>query len=110
LPGCARLGLVQGVVPLNQQEAVFEGMLAGWARQQRSRLLREEATIGALAAWASDLPPAVLASLPGVHIQTGVIWASLTRRDWTTYLAERVRGKHLRIGEDQAIRISAPRQ
>ena len=45
----------------------------------------------ALAAWASDLPPAVLASLLGVHIQTAVNWASHTRRDWTTYLAERVR-------------------
>jgi len=37
LPGCARLELAQGVVPLNPREAVFEGMLAGWARQQRSR-------------------------------------------------------------------------
>jgi len=35
--------------------------------------------------------PAVLASLLGVHIQTAVNWASRTRRDWTTYLAERVR-------------------
>ena len=32
LPGCARLELAQGVVPLNPQEAVFEAMLAGWAR------------------------------------------------------------------------------
>jgi hypothetical protein len=38
----------------------------------------------------SDLPPAVLASLLGVHIQT-VNWASHTRRDWTTYIAERVK-------------------
>jgi len=90
LLGCARLELAEGVVPLNPQEAVFEGMLAGWARQQRSRFLREDATT-ALAAWASDLPPAVLASLLGVHIQTAVNWASHTRRDWTTYLAERVR-------------------
>jgi hypothetical protein len=29
LPGCARLELAQGGVPLNPQEAVFEGMLAG---------------------------------------------------------------------------------
>ena len=35
-------------------------------------------------------PPAVLASLLGVHIQTAVNSASRTRRDWTTYLAERV--------------------
>ena len=50
LPGCARLELAQGVVPLRPQEAVFEGMLAGWARQQRSRFLREDATIGPRAA------------------------------------------------------------
>ena len=29
LPGCARLELAQGAVPLNLQEAVFEAMLAG---------------------------------------------------------------------------------
>jgi hypothetical protein len=58
LPGCARLELAQGVVPLNPQEAVFEGMLAGWARQQRSRFLREEATIGPRAALVRDLPRA----------------------------------------------------
>lgn len=34
--------------------------------------------------------PAVLASLLGVHIQTAVNWASHTRRDWTTYIADRV--------------------
>jgi integrase len=34
LPGCARLELAEGVVPLNPQEAVFEGMLAGWARPE----------------------------------------------------------------------------
>jgi hypothetical protein len=50
-----------------------------------------QARNSALAAWASDLPPAVLASLLGVHIQTAVNWASRTRRDWTAYLAERVR-------------------
>jgi hypothetical protein len=50
LPGCAGLELAQGVVSLNPQEAVFEGMLAGWARQQRSRFLRVEATIGPRAA------------------------------------------------------------
>ena len=50
LPGCARLELAQGAVPLNPQEAVFEAMLAGWARQQRSRFLREDATIGPRAA------------------------------------------------------------
>ena len=67
------------------------------APQTLTRRLRQhgieprQARNSALAAWASDLPLAVLASLLGVHIQTGVNWASHTRRDWTTYLAERVR-------------------
>jgi len=33
IPGSARLVLVEGVVHLNEQEAVFEAMLEGWARQ-----------------------------------------------------------------------------
>jgi integrase/recombinase XerC len=41
VPGSARLVLVEGVVHLNEQEAVFEAMLEGWARQQRSRRLGE---------------------------------------------------------------------
>ena len=65
------------------------------APQTLTRRLRQhgiesrQARNTALAAWASDLPPAVLASLLGVHIQTAVNWASRTRRDWTAYLAER---------------------
>jgi integrase/recombinase XerC len=39
IPGSARLVLVEGVVHLNEPQAVFEAMLEGWARQQRSRLL-----------------------------------------------------------------------
>jgi site-specific recombinase XerD len=50
LPGCARLELAQGVVPLKPEQAVFEAMLAGWARQQQARFLREDATIGPRAA------------------------------------------------------------
>ena len=66
------------------------------APQTLTRRLRQhgieprQARNAALAAWASDLPPAVLASLLGVHIQTAVTWASRTRRDWTAYLAERI--------------------
>ncbi len=45
LPGSARLALAPGVVHLNEPAAVFEAMLAGWGRQQRSRQL-SEATIG----------------------------------------------------------------
>jgi hypothetical protein len=70
------------------------------APQTLTRRLRQhgieprQARNAALAAWASDLPPAVLASLLGVHIQTAVNWASHTRRDWTTYIAERVGTPH----------------
>ncbi len=39
VPGSARLVLVEGVVHLNEPQAVFEAMLKGWERQQRSRLL-----------------------------------------------------------------------
>jgi hypothetical protein len=66
------------------------------APQTLTRRLRQhgieprQARNAALAAWASGLPPAVLASLLGVHIQTAVNWASHTRRDWTTYIADRV--------------------
>jgi hypothetical protein len=66
------------------------------APQTLTRRLRQhgieprQARNTALAAWASDLPTAVLASLLGVHIQTAVNWASRTRRDWTAYIAERV--------------------
>ena len=42
LPGCARLELAQGVVPLNPAPAVFEAMLEGWATQQRTRFLKED--------------------------------------------------------------------
>lgn len=45
LPGSARLELVGDVVPLNPERSTFEAMLAGWARQQRTRFLREDATI-----------------------------------------------------------------
>jgi len=39
LPGSAGLSLAAGVVHLDEPAAVFEGMLAGWTRQQQSRLL-----------------------------------------------------------------------
>jgi integrase/recombinase XerC len=46
-PGSARLVLAgDNVVPLDPAPAVFEAMLEGWARQQRSRFLRERSTIG----------------------------------------------------------------
>lgn len=38
-PGSARLMLVPGVAHLNERAAVFEAMVAGWARQQLSRQL-----------------------------------------------------------------------
>jgi site-specific recombinase XerD len=41
LEGSAQLELVDGVSHLRPEQAVFEGMLAGWARQQRSRFLKE---------------------------------------------------------------------
>ena len=39
VPGAADLVLAPGVVHLDEPAAVFEAMLSGWSRQQRSRLL-----------------------------------------------------------------------
>ncbi|PZS30015.1 MAG: integrase, partial [Pseudonocardiales bacterium] len=41
VPGSAGLVLVDGVVHLDEPAAVFEGMVTGWERQQRSRMLGE---------------------------------------------------------------------
>lgn len=45
IPGSAGLVLVDGVVHLDEPAAVFEAMLSGWERQQRSRMLGET-TVG----------------------------------------------------------------
>lgn len=45
VPGVAGLVLVSGVVHLNEPAAVFEGMVEGWSRQQRSRMLGEATII-----------------------------------------------------------------
>lgn len=39
VPGSSRLVLLDGVVHLDEERAVFEAMLTGWSRQQRSRML-----------------------------------------------------------------------
>ena len=46
---------------------------------------------GALAAWATELPAPVLADILGLHVSTAERWAQRTRRDWTSYIAERAR-------------------
>jgi integrase/recombinase XerC len=43
--GAAHLVLAQGVAQLDPERAMFDGMLAGWCAQQRSRMLNE-VTIG----------------------------------------------------------------
>src|SRR6478672_11867389 len=45
LPGAAHLVLAEGVVHLDPAAAVFEAMLEGWARQQRTRFLKWDSTI-----------------------------------------------------------------
>jgi integrase len=45
LPGAAHLVLANGVVHLDPATAVFEAMLEGWARQQRTRFLKQDSTI-----------------------------------------------------------------
>ncbi|MFK5634246.1 tyrosine-type recombinase/integrase [Ornithinimicrobium sp. LYQ103] len=41
VPGAAELVLAPGVVHLDEPAAVYEAMLAGWGRQQKSRLLAD---------------------------------------------------------------------
>jgi hypothetical protein len=45
LPGAAHLELVAGAIHLDPAQAVFEAMLAGCARQQRTRFLNDKGTI-----------------------------------------------------------------
>ena len=45
LPGAAHLEVADGVVHLDLKPALLEAMLAGWARQQQTRFLSEEATV-----------------------------------------------------------------
>jgi integrase/recombinase XerD len=45
LPGAAHLVLADNVVHLDPAPAVFEAMLEGWSRQQRTRFLKWESTI-----------------------------------------------------------------
>jgi integrase/recombinase XerC len=62
VPGAAHLVLAPGVVHLDEPAAVFAAMLAGWARQQRSRLLSEAtiaprlALVERFSAFAESLP------------------------------------------------------
>ncbi|WP_406275815.1 tyrosine-type recombinase/integrase [Nocardia sp. NBC_00881] len=44
-PGAAHLVLADGVVHLDPEQAVFQAMLDGWERQQRTRFLKDDATI-----------------------------------------------------------------
>lgn len=46
VPGAVPLSLAAGVVHLDEAAAVFDAMVTGWSRQQKSRLLGE-ATVGA---------------------------------------------------------------
>lgn len=44
-PGSAHLVLAHNIVHLDPKPALFDAMLTGWARQQRSRFLQERGTI-----------------------------------------------------------------
>ncbi len=49
VPGAAHLSLAPGVVHLDEPVAVFEAMVTGWARQQKSRLLADETVLARVA-------------------------------------------------------------
>ncbi|GAB2711476.1 hypothetical protein [Kitasatospora kifunensis] len=61
----------------------------------------------AMAAWAGQLPEAVVAQLFNIHLSTAVTWAKHTGRDWTDYLAARAQHP---IEQDQAHEHSATTQ
>ena len=43
----------------------------------------------ALITLGADLPPAVLADLFGLHLNTAASWTRYAQRDWAAYLASR---------------------
>jgi hypothetical protein len=43
---------------------------------------------------AAALPPPVLASLLGVHINTAIAWSHRAQQDWSVYLAARQHEQH----------------
>jgi len=45
VPGSSQLVLVAGVAHLDEERAVFEAMLTGWSRQQRSRMLGDSTVV-----------------------------------------------------------------
>lgn len=45
---------------------------------------------GALLSLAQDLPPAVLAELLGMHVNSAMRWSRTAQRDWSEYLSARV--------------------
>lgn len=49
VPGAVPLSLAAGVVHLDEPAAVFEAMVSGWDRQQRSRLLGDATVVARLA-------------------------------------------------------------
>jgi hypothetical protein len=59
--GAAHLVLAQGVAQLDPARAVFDGMLAGWCAQQRSRLLNE---LGSSSFWVGYAVTGPALSLP----------------------------------------------
>jgi hypothetical protein len=58
-------------------------------RLRQHGIFPRQARNSALAAWATDLPAAIVADLLGINVNTAVDWAARTRRDWTDYIAAR---------------------
>lgn len=80
--------LFPGVVPGEPLSAQALGDLLQRHLGVSSRATRHAALI----AFASELPPPVLADMLGLTVQTAQKWASYTQPDWATYLAVRTAG------------------
>jgi hypothetical protein len=76
--------LFPGRVPGRHAESTHYG-----ERLRRYRIPTRAAHNSALISLAADLPPAVLAHLLDININTATGWAKYAKRDWTDYLAAR---------------------
>ena len=80
--GLAALVLVGGVTPLRPEPALFEAMLEGWGRQQRSRRLSVPLVEG------RERLVRVLADTLNLSPGTAVRWMQQAGADWNRYAAD----------------------
>jgi hypothetical protein len=92
----------RSLLPIDSPPWLFPGVVPGepLSGQAIGDLLQRHIGVSsratrqaALIAFASELPPPVLADLLGLTVQTAQRWASYTQPDWAAYLAARAAGQ-----------------